>query len=101
MAFFPWNFFLRIIFSVGRYVASLPDGRSRIWTWSEVTESADGDEIELVVQVVEHVAVVLEVWKDSVVVEDVVGSLGFGMKLGPEEVLKGSVDVGTEWMPPG
>ena len=67
-----------------------------------MTERADGDEIELhVVQVEEHVAVVLEVWKDSVVVEDVVGSLGFGMKLGPEEVLKGSVDVGTEWMPPG
>ena len=37
----------------------------------------DGGEIELrVVQVVEHVAVVLEVWKDSVVVEDVVVVIG-------------------------
>ena len=66
-----------------------------------MTESVDGGEIELhVVQVVEHVAVVLEVWKDSVVVEDVVVALEDGMKLGPEEVRKGSVVVDKEWKPP-
>ena len=61
---------------------------------------ADGDEIELhVVQVVEHVAVVLVVLKGCVVVEDVVVALGDGMKLGPEEVHKGSVVVDKEWTP--
>ena len=57
----------------------------------------DGDEIELpVVQVVEHDAVVLVVLKGCVDVEDVVVSLGDGMKLGPEEVHKGSVVVDKE-----
>ena len=57
----------------------------------------DGDEIELpVVQVVEHDAVVLVVLKGCVDVEDVVVSLGDGMKLGPEEVHTGRVVVDTE-----
>ena len=62
---------------------------------------ADGDEIELhVVQVVEHVAVVLVVWMGSVVVEDVVVALEDGMKLGPEEVHEGcgqGVDTTCGW----
>ena len=62
---------------------------------------ADGDEVELhVVQVVEHDVVVLVVLKGCVVVEDVVVSLGDGMKLGPEEVHKGSVVGDKEWTPP-
>ena len=51
-------------------------------------------------QVVEHVAVVLVVWKGCVVVEDVVVALEDGMKLGPEEVHKGSRVVDKEWTPP-
>ena len=48
----------------------------------------------------EHDAVVLVVLKGCVDVEDVVVSLGDGMKLGPEEVHKGSVVVDKEWTPP-
>ena len=72
-----------------------PDGTSGIWI--EMIWRVDGDEIELhVVQVVEHDAVVLVVLKGCVDVEDVVVSLGDGMKLGPEEVHKGSVVVDKE-----